>query len=63
MDKGYLKDALIGQFEFDLSYIYFRKDHVLLHQWLALSNPNSENYSDITAYIKVSISVAASGDE
>ena len=63
MDKGYLKDSLIGLFEFDLSFIYFRKNHVLMHQWVALSNPNSENYSDITAYMKVSISVAASGDE
>ena len=63
MDKGIFKDALIGQFEFDISFIYFMKDHTLLHKWLALSNPNSENYAEITAYMKVSISVAASGDE
>ena len=62
-DKGYIKDTMIGVFEFDLSYIYFMKDHLLLHQWLAFSNPNSENYSEITGYLKVSISVAASGDE
>jgi hypothetical protein len=30
-DKGFLKDTMIGQFEFDLSYIYFMKDHLLLH--------------------------------
>ena len=63
MDKGFLKNALIGQFDFDLSFIYFMKDHLLLHQWLALSNPNSENYSEITGYIKVSISVVCTGDE
>ena len=39
------------------------KDHILLHKWLAVSDPNSENYSEITGYIKVSISVAATGDE
>mmetsp|Transcript_30293 Transcript_30293/g.46313 ORF Transcript_30293/g.46313 Transcript_30293/m.46313 type:complete len:95 (+) Transcript_30293:310-594(+) len=63
MDKGIFKDALIGQFEFDLSFIYFMENHTLLHKWLALSNPNSDNYSEISAYLKVSISVAAQGDE
>lgn len=58
MDKGMFKDALIGQFEFDMSYIYFMKDHTLLHKWLALSNPNGEDYAKIQAYLKVSISVA-----
>ena len=63
LDKGFLKNGLIGSFDFDLSYIYFMKDHILLHKWLAVSDPNSENYSEITGYIKVSISVAATGDE
>lgn len=63
MDKGFLKDTMIGMFEFDLSYIYFMKDHAMQHKWIAFSNPNSENYSEITGYLKISISVACSGDE
>ena len=63
MDKGYFKDSLIGTFEFNLSFIYLKKDHVMLHQWIALSNPNSEKYWEITGYLKVSISVACTGDE
>ena len=63
MDKGFFKDQLIGSFEFDMSFIYFKKDHVLLHQWIALSNPGSEDYSKITGYLKVSISVVCTGDE
>lgn len=47
VDKGFMKDALIGQFEFDMSYIYFMKDHLLLHKWLALSNPNGEDFAKI----------------
>ena len=54
---------MIGEFDFDLSYIYFKKDHVFLHQWLALANPNSSNYNKIQAYLKISISVACTGDE
>ena len=63
LDKGFFKDSVIGQFEFNLTHLYFMKDHLLLHQWIALSNPNSEDYSKITGYLKVSISVAATGDE
>ena len=63
MDKGMFKDALIGQFEFDMSFIYLKKDHVLLHKWIALSNPNTEDFATIQVYMKVSISVACQGDE
>jgi hypothetical protein len=31
VDKGFLKNSMIGMFEFDLSYIYFMNDHLLLH--------------------------------
>ena len=63
LDKGIFKDELIGQFEFNLSYIYFKKDHIMQHQWVAISNPNGEDYSTITGYIKLSISVVCTGDE
>jgi len=39
------------------------KDHALLHRWIALSNPNSENFSEITGYLKISINVTCTGDE
>jgi hypothetical protein len=63
MDKGLFKDVLIGEFEFDLSFIYFMKDHVMLHKWLALSNPHGDDFAVIQAYLKVSISVSCQGDE
>ena len=62
-DKGYFKDALIGVYEFDITYIYFMKQHSLMHKWIALSNPNSENFSEVTGYLKMSITIAATGDE
>ena len=39
------------------------KDHSLLHKWLALSNPGSENYNEVAGYLKISISVSAAGDQ
>ena len=62
MDKGLLKNELIGEFNFDMSYIYFMKDHVMLHKWLALSDPGGADFSKIAAYLKVSISVSSVGD-
>lgn len=33
------------------------------HQWLALSNPESPEFNEITCYLKLSISIAGPGDE
>lgn len=62
MDKGFFKDAIIGFYEFDLSYIYLMKDHAMLHKWVVMSNPESENFGEATGYVKLSITVAAEGD-
>lgn len=62
-DKGFLKDSLLGMFEFDVAYIYFMKDHSLLHQWICLSNPLSTHYDEVTGLMKLSISVSAQGDK
>lgn len=63
VDKGIFKNELIGEFEFDISQIYFKKDHALLHKWIALSDPYGDDYSEITGYLKVSISITCTGDE
>ena len=34
-----------------------------MHKWLAMSNPNSESFNEVTGYLKISITVAATGDE
>ena len=31
LDKHFLKDSVIGQFEFDLTHIYFMENHTMLH--------------------------------
>ncbi len=63
MDKGWFKDALIGYYEFDLSYLYQQPDHALLHKWIILSNPESENFGEVTAQLKISITICGEGDE
>jgi len=46
-----------------MTKIYFEKDHAIQNQWIALSNPESDNFSEITGNLKVSISVQGPGDE
>lgn len=46
-DKGFLKNTTIGMFQFDLSTIYNKKDHCIQNTWLALNNPDSDDYSKI----------------
>jgi hypothetical protein len=62
MDKGFFKDALIGSYQFDMTQIYQMKDHALLHKYVALSNPKSENFGDVTGYLKLSITIAGGDD-
>ena len=63
MDKGFFKDALIGYYQFDLSYIYLRDQHALMHKWILMSNPESEDFGEVTGSLKISITIAGSGDE
>lgn len=34
-----------------------------MHKWVVMSNPDSENFSDVTAYFKLSVVVVGQGDE
>lgn len=58
-----LKNAQIGSFEIDVSQIYIKENHALLHQWVALSNPAGKEFNKITGYLKFSVSVTCAGDE
>lgn len=63
MDKGFLKDKMIGQYEMDLSYIYLKPGHKFQHKWYAFSNPNGDDYAKIQCYCKFSIAITREGDE
>ncbi len=63
LNKGFLKEEVIGVYEFDASFIYLMDKHTMFNQWLALSNPEAEDFNEITSYLKVSLSIACVGDE
>ena len=62
-NKGYLRDELVGSYQFDMTFVYFKEKHVIHNQWIALINQESENFNEIAGYLKVSISVQGPGDE
>lgn len=63
MNKGIFRDEMIGSYEFDMTTVYFKDKHAIQHQWIALFNPESDDFSDITGNLKISISVQGPGDE
>ena len=63
LEKAYFKDAMIGQFEFDFSHVYFMQDHMWEHVWVALTNPNSEDFSALNGYLKLSASIYGADDD
>lgn len=58
-----LRDELIGACDYDITTVYFKDKHTIEHQWVALSNPESTNFTDISGILRVSITVQAEGDE
>lgn len=62
LDKRMLKNAIIGNYEIDLSFIYFKDDHVILNQWVGLSNTSSKKFNELSGYLKISVSVIGPDD-
>lgn len=62
LDKGFFKDALIGYYEFDLTYIYQQENHSLMHKWIIMSNPEGEDFGEVTGYLKISMTITGDGD-
>ncbi len=58
-----LRDELIGSIDYDITSIYFKDRHTIEHQWMALSNPDSVNFTEIAGILRCSISVLAEGDK
>lgn len=62
-NKGWLKEQLVGMYEFDVTKVYAAPKHAIQNQWIALFNPEGEDFSTITGNLKISISVQGPGDE
>ena len=59
---SFSRNDLIGSFTFDLSYVYFRKDHEFYRQWVAISDEIDVNDRGIQGYLLLSINVLGPDD-
>lgn len=62
MDKGFFSDAMLAYYEFDVTQIYGMKDHALMHTFIVMSNPEGEEFGEVTCNLKLSITIAGAED-
>ncbi len=53
---------MIGYYELDLTYIYQQENHAIMHKWVVLSDPTAADFTEVTGYLKLSITVTGAGD-
>ena len=63
LDSKSFKNNLIGSYELDFTYIYFQPKHSIIHQWIILSNPYSEDITVQRGLIKVGVNVMHESDK
>ena len=62
-DSGRLRSNVIGSYEMDITHVYFQAKHSLIHQWVILTNPYSEDISVMKGLLKVGINVLHENDK
>lgn len=62
-DSKTLRDSLIGLYEMDFTYVYFQPKHCILHKWVILSNPYSEDISVQRGLLKIGVNVLHESDK
>lgn len=63
LDSKTFKNNLIGSYELDFTYIYFQPKHSIIHQWIILSNPFSEDITVQRGLIKVGVNIMHESDK
>ena len=64
LGSSIMAKELIGAFEFDLSWIYYREHHEIYNEWIPLMNYQGEQGNgEIRGYLKMCITVLGPGDE
>eukprot|EP00903_Cladosiphon_okamuranus_P014837 g13738.t1 len=58
----FLRDSLIGSYQFDLLGIYVEKGHEVYRSWVALRDSESGKESGVQGFLKLSVTVLGPGD-
>lgn len=52
----------LGIYEIDFGFVYNNKDHTLMNYWVALANPESDDFSKIRGYLRFCCSILHTDD-
>lgn len=63
LDSRTLKNSLIGLYELDFTYVYFKPKHSIIHQWIILSNPYTEDMSVQRGLVKIGVNIIHENDK
>ncbi|CAN0214553.1 unnamed protein product, partial [Discosporangium mesarthrocarpum] len=58
----FLRNSLIGSYQFDLLGIYLEKDHEFYRTWVGVQDTESAKEAGVQGFIKLSITVLGPGD-
>lgn len=58
-----MKNTVIGVYEFDVMSVYYRENHELWRQWVAIVDPYNPKDKGIQGYLKVSVVVLGPSDK
>ena len=62
MNRGWVRNELVGQAMLDLSSVYFKENHKVEHVWMGLENPDSEDFENMKGLLKISANVTGPSD-
>lgn len=63
MDTSLIRNSLIGSYELDMTYVYYQSNHCLMHHWVVLTNPYSEDISVMKGVVKIGVNVLHEADK
>ena len=57
------KKDYLGIYETDFNFVYRQKDHTISNIWIGLANPQSDDFTKIRGYLRISLSVLHNDDK
>ena len=62
LNRGWVRNELVGHAVLDLSSIYFAEGRKVEHVWMALDNPDSDDFDSMKGLLKLSVNATGPKD-
>ncbi len=61
-NRSILRNSEIGSYFLDISSLYFREGHAILHQWVALTKSEGEDQAQVQGFLKLGVNLSGPDD-